>query len=124
VLWTDPPPCHLNILPFTTARGAVRKDPIFDLLIRGKFACLVHELPLYLARKSLLNDKPDLFAQAITLYGTRNHLGHGKTVSDPDRKLLPVDSEGAYSAVKIGVDVFAWYGERGYFLPNHSAVKF
>lgn len=120
-----PPPVHLNILPFTQAGGTVvRKDPIFAFLTEtDNFGRLLHEAPLYLMRRSLLHEAPDLYRRAKSLYGTRNRLSHGQAVPPEDANLLRVDGSGAGAAAQIAVEVFAWFGQTGYFVPDRRIVE-
>ena len=124
-LVATPPPPHMNILNFALANGqAAKKDPIFSLLIESdNFGRLLHEAPLYLMRRSLLNEVPDLFRKAKSLYSTRNRLSHGQAVEPGDESRLQIDSEGATAAVQIAVDVFAWFGQTGYYIPDHRVVQ-
>lgn len=119
------PPAHLNILNFDLPGGNVaKKDPIYALLSESdNFSRLLHEAPLYLLRRSLLRDSPDLFRQAKSLYSTRNRLGHGRSVTVDDEHLLPIDEQGAFEAVKIAISVFDWFGKPGYYAPDHDKVE-
>lgn len=117
-------PAHMNILSFSQAGGTVKKDPIFTLLTEAdNFGRLLHEAPLYLMRRSLLSEIPDLYRRARSLYSTRNRLGHGQAVTPGNENLLQVDATGAAAAVQIAVEVFAWFGQTGYFTPDRRAIE-
>ena len=120
-----PCPSHLNVLSFIQAGGAVKKkDPIYVLLTESdNFGRLLHEAPLYLLRRSLLNEAPELYRRAKSLYGTRNRLSHGQLVTPEDDSRLQIDSSGAMAAVQIAVEVFAWFGQTGYRVPDHRAIE-
>lgn len=124
-LATDPPPDHLNILNIALPGGKTgRKDPVFALLTESdNFGRLLHEAPLYLMRRSLLDELPELFRRAKSLYGTRNRLGHGQSVEPEHEHLLQLDADGAKSAVQTAVEVFDWFGIAGYHVPDHKAVE-
>lgn len=120
------PPIHLNILDFSQAGGVVvKKDPIFSLLTESdNFGRLLHEIPLYLIRRSLLKEKPDLYKQAKNLYGTRNRLSHGQAIPVGENNRLQVDAGGANMAVGIAVDIFNWFGKNGYHIPDRQMFEF
>ena len=119
------PPQHLNILNFPQPGGdMIKKDPIFTLLNESdNFSRLIHEAPLYLSRRSLLNDDSTLYARAKSLYQTRNRLSHGQQISTNDSHLLSVDGDGAKEAVDTAIRVFAWLGEHGYHVPDSEHVE-
>lgn len=124
-LVATPPPTHLNVLTIDLAGGrTTKKDPVFALLTESdNFGRLLHEAPLYLMRRSLLNEAPDLFRKAKSLYGTRNRLSHGQAVVPDDEHLFQIDSAGAKAAVQTAVEVFAWFGQAGYHIPDHRPVE-
>ncbi|MGY4829182.1 hypothetical protein ACVNIS_11435 [Sphaerotilaceae bacterium SBD11-9] len=121
----EPPPSHLNIVNFQLARGKVaRKDPIYALLTDAdNFGRLLHEAPLYLLRRSLLQDDQSLYQRAKKLYSTRNKLGHGQPIPPQDENVLPVDEEGAFAAVTTAIAVFSWFGKSGYHPPDFRPVR-
>jgi hypothetical protein len=115
-------PEHLNIveLPLAGDKKAI-KEPIFALLAGDNFQRLLHEAPLYVLRKSLLVEKPELYQHARELYGTRNRLSHGQALTEEDAaKLVPVDRAGAKRALETAVAVFDWFGTTGFVVPEHS----
>ncbi len=96
----------------------VRKDPIYDLLrtsARRSFALLLHELPLYVLQRSLLQDDEDLYRAVLRLHGTRNLLAHQGEVSDPI-EAFPVSHEGAREGLGAVRLVFEWFGAPDYFI--------
>jgi len=103
----------------------VRKDPVYALLAKGdNFACLLHEVPLYLFRRSLLQENQELYRRAVSLYRTRNRLSHGRLVEPGEEDLLLVNRDGAFRSLAVAVEVFQWFGMSGYFLPRFDAVPF
>jgi hypothetical protein len=118
------PPAHTNVMEFPQAGGVtVRKDPVYALLAEGDhFARLLHEVPAYLLRRSLLRDDPALYRRAVNLYRTRNRLSHGQVIEPGDADLLVIDSEGAFEGLETAIAVFRWFGSDGYMLPRMVQV--
>jgi len=106
-----------RIIERTASGGSqVKKDPVFESLwasSKRRFAALLHELPLYAWRRSLLQDDEDLYRRAQTLYATRNDIVH-EGGGDPE--LLPLDIGGAQEATEIARGVFRWFGAEDYFV--------
>lgn len=125
-LTADPPPAHANVLSFPQAGGGiVRKDPIYALLADGdSFSRLLHEVPLYLLRRSLLQDNENLYRRAINLYRTRNRLSHGRLVEAGEEDLFFIDGDGALRSLAVAIEVFQWFGASGYLLPRLDQVPF
>jgi hypothetical protein len=101
----------------------LREDPIYAYLRRqGKFLESLHELPLYVLRKSLKLDDPETFEQARKLYQTRNSLAHrGEACGTKEQ--FPADIEGAIDALTCAVRVFEWFGVGGnWHVPFQEAV--
>lgn len=120
------PPAHLNIVEFPQAGGLVqKKDPVFSLLYdNDSFQRLLHESPLYLTRRSLLVENDDLYRRALSLYRTRNRLGHGHVIPENNTEnLLSIDSAGALNGLETAIQVFEWFGETGYRLPRLDSYK-
>lgn len=88
------------------------KDPIFKILTdRTDFKKLLHEIPLYLMGKSLLESNERLYADTIKLYTTRNKIVHwGAPVNPNFDKVLEISQPGAVKAVEIAIKVFEWMG--------------
>ena len=103
VLAADPPPPHTNVLSFPQAGGgAVRKDPVYALLADGdNFARLLHEVPLYLFRRSLLQENQELYRRAVSLYRTRNRISHGRLVELGEEDLFLVNRDGAFRSLAV-----------------------
>jgi len=120
------PPAHLNVMTFPRPGGATsRKDPIYALLAEpDSFARLLHEIPLYLFRRSLLQDNQELYRRAVNLYRTRNRLGHGFAIEDEEPNLFPITHVGALEALDTAVAVFGWFGESGFAVPRMNSVPF
>ena len=88
------------------------KDPIFRVLTdRTDFKKLLHEIPLYLTGRSLLETNERLYADTIKLYTTRNKIVHwGAPVNPNYDKVLEISQSGAQKAVDIAIKVFEWIG--------------
>lgn len=119
-------PAHMNILSFPQPGGhAIRKDPIYLLLADSDtFSRLLHEVPLYLIRRSLLDEDQALYKRAISLYRTRNRISHGRRVEPDENDLFLVDRDGALQGLATAIAVFEWFGISGYFLPVLDPVPF
>jgi hypothetical protein len=100
------------------------EDPVFKYLRKtGRFPELMHELPLYVLRRSLKLEDPEIYKQARKLYQTRNSLAHRGETSK-DRDLFPIDIYGAVDALKCATEVFAWFGVSGkWSIPFERAVE-
>jgi hypothetical protein len=124
LLAATPPPLHIRAVENLDGRpSGVPEDPVFKWMRKsGRFAELLHELPLYVCRKSLKQDLPEVYQQARKLYQTRNSLAHrGETAKDKD--LFPIDMFGAVDALKCVREVFAWFGVPGkWSIPFENAV--
>lgn len=97
--------------------GLIHKDPVYERL-RSKqdFGVLIHELSLYVLRRSLLAEDEALYQQAKRLYATRNRIVHvggggGKAITP-----FPVDAAGSIAALKTCLALFSWLGERADFV--------
>jgi hypothetical protein len=114
LLAAAPVPAHIRGVVSQEGRSnGSLEDPLFKWMRKsGRFQELLHELPLYVYKKSLKHDLPGVYAQARKLYQTRNSLAHrGETVRDKD--LFPIDLCGAIDAMKCVREVFAWFGVPG-----------
>jgi hypothetical protein len=101
----------------------VQKDPLFDQLhesAKRNFRILLHELPLYVSRRSLLVDNEEMYQQLLKLHATRNDLVHtGGVGGSTDR--LPVDHDGAKEAMRLAIAAFQWFGAEGRYVPTIGA---
>lgn len=102
----------------------VVKDPIYDAISAGdNFARLLHERPLYLKNRSLLEEDDKLYRRALSVYGTRNKIAHkGTPPNDP--KHLPLSDSGAVEALETAIAVFRWLGDHGPYVPYQGLVAF
>lgn len=111
LLVVNPAPQHLRVVNAEGGKSRnLREDPIFVYLRRqGKFLESLHELPLYVLRKSLKFDDPTTFEQARKLYQTRNSLAHRGEPCGTNEQ-FSTDFEGAIDALNCAVKVFEWFG--------------
>ena len=97
-----------------TQAGGATRDEVLDSLRRAaknKADLLLHEIPLYLSRRSLMRDDPVLWEDWTRLRNTRNRLAHqGSVDANGDGRLVPLTSEGAGSALETAVRIFEWWG--------------
>jgi len=115
LLAATPLPPHVRAVESQEGRSkGSLEDPVFKWMRKsGRFAELLHELPLYVYRKSLKQDLPEVYQLARKLYQTRNSLAHrGETAKDKEL-LFPIDMFGAVDALKCVKEVFAWFGVPG-----------
>jgi hypothetical protein len=112
-------PSDLRIIERAVSKSAsVRKDPIYEQLqasARRRFSLLLHELPLYMMRRSLLQDDEALYNSALKLQESRNLLAH-RGNAGTSSETFPPTSKGAHDALEIARRVFHWFGERDYFI--------
>ena len=103
--------------------GSESKDPIYDGLSRrdAPFKTLLHERPLYVQRRSLLQENEPLYQRAVKLYETRNKIMHLGT-HDDDTKYLPISREGASAAIDTAIETLAWFGDDGPYVPARDLV--
>ncbi len=94
-------------------------DPVYRYLANSKsFSVLLSELPLYVFRRSMLEEDQHLYQKALRLYRTRNGLAH-RPGTDSDRDVFPFSHAGATSALECAVEVFAWFRvEEKYSIPR------
>jgi hypothetical protein len=89
-------------------------DPIYDRLrkaARRDFRTLLHELPMYALRRSLLLEDKRLYDALVTLHDTRNDLVHlGESGGRPK---LEVSRDGARRALTHAEAAFRWFGASG-----------
>jgi hypothetical protein len=104
----------------------IRKDPIYEKLRqRSDFNVFLHELSLYVLRRSLLAENQTLYADAKRLYSTRNQLVHSGELAESDSSPpYPLDVRGAMAALRTAVALFSWLGIRDDFpLPDVEFVS-
>ncbi len=91
--------------------GTVTEDPIYEYLMRKQgFARLIHELPLYIFRKSLLVENQALYQDAKELYEVRNDFAHtGKPDQKRQSSKFELNARGALRGLKCVIDVFHWF---------------
>lgn len=108
-----PPDDRFRVLPLRSAGGATQsKDPIYTRLRdRNDFAIKMHELSLYVLRKSLLAENETLFQNAKRLYKTRNSIVHAGKVDDSNEiPPFPLDRRGSYDALRTAKEAMSWLG--------------
>jgi hypothetical protein len=119
---------RFRVIALVQAGGvAVRKDPIYERLRhRSDFNVLLHELSLYVLRRSLLAEDQALYADAKRLYSTRNQLVHsGGLVENETNPPLRLDSGGAMTALQTATALFSWLKLKGDFpLPDGEFVSY
>lgn len=91
-------------------------DPILKSLLNGTdFKKLLHEIPLYLYKKSILCDNQSLYNNLLKLYTTRNKIVHwGGPLEIDNSKMFDVNEESAKIAIKSANEVFNWIGINRY----------
>lgn len=103
--------------------GAERNDPVRVHLRRSarrEFRVLLHELPLYLKKRSLLVENDVLYQRLIRLHGTRNDLAHTGDVSSTVER-FSIDYDGTKLAVRTAISAFRWFNARGRYFPIFGA---
>jgi hypothetical protein len=114
LLAMTPWPPHIRAIERRDKNGnTIIEDPEFKKL-RSKrvFRVKFHELPLYVLRRSLRNEDPDLFKKVLSLHRTRNSIVHTGWPSE-DPEAIPVHVLGVKEALECAVDVFSWFGVPG-----------
>jgi len=131
VLAAPSPPAHLNVVSQNVVplpkgkRSNPRTDPIYDLLLKDStLARLLHEAPLYLMRRSLAQENAELYGRVVALDRASHRFSHGRASDPDDDGLFALDQEGALRALAIAVELFDWFGIRGYALPRMDQVPF
>ena len=119
---------RFRVITIAQAGGiTVRKDPIYERLRhRSDFNVLLHELSLYVLRRSLLAENQALYADAKRLYSARNQLVHsGGLIENETNPPLRLDKGGAMTALETATALFSWLGLRDDFpLPNDGFVSY
>lgn len=106
---------HLRIIQYTVRAGeSGPKDPVYARLTERDppLKERLHEIPLYLMRRSLLQDDKSLYDEAHRLQRTRNKLAHTGATTDVT---LPLNRQGALMAIDTARRVFEWFGAQGKF---------
>jgi hypothetical protein len=104
----------------------IRKDPVYERLRRrSDFSVFLHELSLYVLRRSLLTENQSLYSDATRLYSTRNQLVHSGELAESDaNRPYTLDKNGAMAAIRTTAALFAWLGLRSDFpLPSGGFVS-
>jgi hypothetical protein len=103
--------------------GDVRsKDPVWEMISKNdSFGALLHERPLYLLGRSLLQDDEALYRRALKLYATRNKIVH-RGVHAGDEQYLPISREGSVEAIDSATGTLAWLGDEGPYVPARGLV--
>ncbi len=103
-------PDSLRLIEIDQSGGRrIRKDPIFDELQKTSqrnFKFLLHELPLYVERHSVMLEDASLYRELLLLHTTRNDLVHRASLEEGDR--LPLDHNGMHRALDAVVAAFRW----------------
>ena len=103
------------------------KDPIYEYLSsKSDFVQLIHQLPLYLLRRSLLVEDERLYQNARKLYATRNKIVHRGELSNDENlsSYLPISEVGAREAIECTVGLFRWFGvPEEYTIPRIAFYK-
>jgi hypothetical protein len=125
LLLHTPLPDFIRAIDIPVPEGTKRKDPIYHLLAQSnRFPILLHELPLYVLRRSLLVENKGLYDDAILLHETRNSLVHRGEISG-ERKPFPINGGGAIAALTCASAIFFWFGVRNtYHFPDSLPRRF
>jgi hypothetical protein len=88
------------------------EDAIYtNLTQNGRFKEWLHEIPLYLLRRSLRFDNNALYANATKLYEIRNGFVHKGSYEKTDNPFT-IDRQGAIKAMICAEDVINWLGDK------------
>lgn len=104
----------LRLVTVTIQQGkTVKSDPIY-LRLKGisDFKLVLHELPIYIFKRSLLEEDGRLYETANRLHKTRNnivHQGDNPTTPKPN-SCIPINRLGALEAINCAINVFKWFG--------------
>jgi hypothetical protein len=119
-------PTHTIRLLSLPPKGDI-KDPIYDYLSsKTDFVQLIHQLPLYLLRRSLLVENEQLYQNAKKLYATRNKIVHRGDLSNNEQPSshLPINEIGAREAIECAAGLFEWFGVlEKYIVPKIAFYK-
>jgi hypothetical protein len=117
-------PHSLRVIEVDQSGGRrIRKDPIFDELQKTSqrnFKFLLHELPLYVERHSVMLEDASLYRELLLLHTTRNDLVHRASLEEGDR--LPLDHSGMHRALDAVVAAFRWFGAAGRYVTMRNEL--
>jgi hypothetical protein len=99
-------------------------DPVYKFLRKqARMSQMLHEVPLYVLKRSLLSEEKEVFHEALRTYKLRNMIAHGGEV-----KRLVMNSneeferEEARAAVLSAIAVFRWFClDHAYVVPKGFA---
>ncbi len=102
----------IRLVSFSRNKETIVKDPVYTFLSdRGSFRQLIHELPLYLFRRSLLIENEQLFQKAEKLYRTRNNIAHrGEVSTGQETSHFGINAAGSKAAITCAIGLFKWFG--------------
>ncbi len=113
-----PPQFRTEIDPRAVS-GQQQIDPVYKALEKRSnydFRTLLHELPIYVLRKSLLREQPALYEKLTTLRKQRNEFAHG---GDAPRE-GPAAYALAKTALGTAIDAFRWFGADGKYATTYG----
>ncbi len=116
----DPDDKRFRVITLSKAGGgSLMKDPVYEKLRdREDFTVRLHELPLYVLRRSLLVEDETLFHRAKRLYKTRNKIVHaGKIDNSRGGEHYTFEmSLTRNDALNTAIKIFSWLGMRANFI--------
>jgi len=121
-------PDHLRVSEFAVGGGEHQtKDPVYSYIsekTRNEFAPLLHELPLYLSKRSIMLEDEATCQQARLLYRARNNILHKGGLTGTDDASLALDMEGASLGIETALAVCRWFGMGDkYVVPGTDFVE-
>ncbi len=104
-----------RVITLPGSGGEVVKDPVYELIsANDHFLRLLHERPLYLLKRSLMVDEPELYRKALQLRATRNKIAH-EGAPPADQRYFALDHAGSAEGLATALAVLRWFGDcRGY----------
>ena len=101
----------IRLVSFSRKKETIVKDPVYKFLFdKGGFTQLIHELPLYLFRRSLFIENEQLYQKAEKLYHTRNKIAHrGEVSTGRETSHFGINNAGAKAAIMCAIDLFKWF---------------
>jgi len=102
------------------------KDPIYEYLdSKSEFRLLVHELALYVLKRSLLIENEPLYQDAMKLYRTRNKIVHqGELPAENEASCFTISDAGALAAINCAIGVLKWFGTPDeHILPKGGFIR-
>lgn len=101
---------HLRVYEINAGDGKHYKDPIFKSLSKSNsFTTNLHELPLYILKKSLLIEDKDLYDFADKIYSTRNSLIHSGKINPDSDKDLELTQNNAKKSINAVIEILDWF---------------